>query len=198
MCEFPDVAIPVQPLSFQSLRCLVRPSITYLESEIQHSGTVRSANCSAITRAASSLVWLDWLLPGILIARFSGWFSPNHIPPPHFASNLLLLKHDPSVYMVTGAVGIPLILGCCRCHAGSSDILLLLVSMQMDSLMLCFVVRDGSKAISSPLSRTALWFFSFWWWVRERLSFCGFVSGSNFISIIPMMLQASSAHLCGF
>ena len=62
---------------------------------------------------------------------------------------------------MTGAVGIPLSSGFCRRHAGSSNILLLLVSMCIDSLMLCLAVRDGSKTISSPLDSVALWFFSF-------------------------------------
>ena len=91
------LAIPVHPLSSQTLRCFVRLFITYLESDIHFNGTVGSACCSATMRAASSPVWLDWSFPGTLIAQFSGWFSPNHILPPHFAFSFLLLVHDLSV-----------------------------------------------------------------------------------------------------
>ena len=66
------LAMPVHPLSSQSLRFLVSPSITYLESETQRSGVTGSASCRATMRAASSPVWLDCSSPGILIARFSG------------------------------------------------------------------------------------------------------------------------------
>lgn len=47
------------------------PFIIYFESEIQHSGVTRSVSCSATTRAANSLVWLDCSSPEILITWFS-------------------------------------------------------------------------------------------------------------------------------
>jgi hypothetical protein len=34
-----------------------------------------------------------------------------------------------------------------------------------------FAVRKGSKVIESPFLTIVGWFFSFWQWVRERLSF---------------------------
>ena len=60
------------------------------------------------------------------------------------------------MYTVVGVVGIPLRPGCCMRHAGSSDILLSFVIMRMDSFILCFAVRDGSKTTSSPRGIIAL------------------------------------------
>lgn len=73
-------------------------------------------------------------------------------------------------------------------HASSSIILFLFVSMHMDSLMLCFAVRDGLKTTSSPWNIIALWFFSFQQWVKKSLSFLSFVKGLNLISILLIML----------
>ena len=147
----------VHPLSSQLLRCFVRPSIAYLESDVIVSGVIGSLICRAIAIAAISPVWLDWSSPGTLIAQFQGWFSPNQMPLPLTAFNLPLLMQDPSVNIVSGAICCPCSnLGLCKRYAGSCVSFALFVRTLKHSSSVSLVVIVGSKVISSPVSIFAL------------------------------------------
>ena len=126
--------ISVHPLSSQVFRCFVSPSIVYRESDMIVSGAVGSAVWRATTMAAISPVWLVWGEPGTLIARFRGWFSPNHTPLPLFASSLPLLVQEPSVYTVIGSMCWPCSsLGFWSRKAGSAGVVVELVSTRKHS-----------------------------------------------------------------
>jgi hypothetical protein len=65
-------------------------------------GVVGSVICRATMIAAISPIWLEWLVPGTLIARLGGLFWLCQIPLPQVASNLPFRRQQPSVYMCMG------------------------------------------------------------------------------------------------
>ena len=162
------------PLSSHVPRCFIRPSMAYLESDTMVSGIVGSVCWRAITMAASSPIWFDCWVPGILTALFLGSFSPNHIPLPQVASSLLFLLRLPSVYMVIGFVSYPCSrLGFTNLYAGCRGSPGLSARTRKHSSSEFLDVIVGSKYISSPFSIIAFWFFSNLLWVRVSPSFAG-------------------------
>ena len=115
--------------------------------------------CTAAIVAVSSPIWLDWWSPGTHNAMFLGLFCPNHMPLPHFAFLLPLLKQAPSVYtsVVSCLWLAPLDTSCC---AGILDILSGSAKTQKHSVRSFLHVIVGSKRIS-PLFSLAAWFWSF-------------------------------------
>jgi hypothetical protein len=93
--------IPIQPLSSQVCRYVVRPSIAYLESDMIVRGQNFGKESMAAMMAAISPTWLDWWGPGMRNAAFFAWFGAIQMPLPHRASCFPLLLHAPSVYTVT-------------------------------------------------------------------------------------------------
>ena len=73
----------------------------YSESVTITSGVKCGMAWMAVIVATSSPIWLKCLFPGVCIALFlwSSWL--NHIPASLWAFCLLLLKHTPSVYILT-------------------------------------------------------------------------------------------------
>ena len=143
----------VHPLSSQVFRCFVSPSIAYRESDIIVRGVVGSAIWRATVMAAISPVWLVWWVPGTLIARFSGWSSPNHTPLPLFASSLPFFTQEPSVYTIIGSMCWPRSgLGFWSRRAGSVGVVVESVSTRKHSSSVPRAVTVGLKRISSPFA----------------------------------------------
>ena len=162
------------PLSSHVPRCFIRPSMAYLESDTMVSGIVGSVCWRAITMAASSPIWFDCWVPGILTALFLGSFSPNHIPLPQVASSLPFLLQLPSVYTVIGFVSCPCSrLGFTILYAGCWGLPGLSARTRKHSSSEFLDVIVGSKYISSSFSIIAFWFFSNLLWVRVSPSFAG-------------------------
>ena len=89
--------IPIHPLFSQSLRCFVRPSITYLESVIIIRGHDAGIIVAVFIMAAISPIWLDCFGPGTFMVLLSSLSGLIHIPLPQYAFSLPLLKQAPSV-----------------------------------------------------------------------------------------------------
>lgn len=73
------------------------PFIAYIESVIIcifSSSLVRSR---ALVMACSSPIWFDCVVPGTLVARFFGLFSPKYTPLLAMAVRVPLFVHPPSV-----------------------------------------------------------------------------------------------------
>lgn len=74
--------------------------MAYFESEMINSGRKAGVVETAWMIAAISPAWLDCWEPGSLVAALCGSSGANHIPLPHLAFSLPLLKQAPSVYTV--------------------------------------------------------------------------------------------------
>ncbi len=88
---------PIQPLSSHLLKCCVRPSITYLKSDIMVSGQKFGKELIASITAMISPTWLDCLIPGTLMAAFLPWFDLIQMLLPHLAFAFPLFQHAPSM-----------------------------------------------------------------------------------------------------
>lgn len=142
-------AMPIHPVSSQCGRCLVKLSMAYLESVTKVIGMYGSVRCSASSIADSSAIWFECFCPGILKARFLGWFSPIHIPHPLCAFSFPLFKHEPSVKMVMlSCMRLRPLVGACRRCAGVSDVLFGSRKILKHSDRLDRIVTVGSKRIS--------------------------------------------------
>jgi len=84
-------------MSSQFVRCKVRPSITYFESECISKGMKVGRSCAALITATSSPTWFDCSFPGTRIVWFLGSSGAIHMPLLHCAFDFPLLKHAPSV-----------------------------------------------------------------------------------------------------
>lgn len=73
---------PIQLLSSQVGRCVVRPFIAYFESKMMVRGQNFGKELTAAMMAAISPTWLDCLGPGTRIAAFLSWLGPTHMPLP--------------------------------------------------------------------------------------------------------------------
>src|ERR1700761_4464885 len=109
--------------------------------------------------AAISPIWFDWFGPGTFIAQLCSLSSSNHIPLPHWAFSLPLLRHDPSVYTVIPSSGIVIPRGGGFLVAGSFIILFGSTKILKQSARFVFMVTDGLKTTpglsSSPLSSSS-------------------------------------------
>jgi hypothetical protein len=85
------LSMPIHPMSFQCSRCVVSPLMTYFESVMIFSGVNGLIDCRATNTAIILLTWFECLLPGILIALFSGLFSLAYNPLLQVAFCFLLL-----------------------------------------------------------------------------------------------------------
>src|SRR5260221_3989164 len=90
----------IRPCFSHTGRCVVRPSIVYLESDIISRCWDSGTEATTISMAAISSTWFDWTLPGTFIALFRGLFGPAQIPPPQEAFLFPLFRQAPSVYIV--------------------------------------------------------------------------------------------------
>jgi len=69
--------MPIHPLSSQVLRCLVRPSMAYRESEMILRGNNFGIAVAALRIATISPTWLDWLSPEGRKAKFLWSLGPK-------------------------------------------------------------------------------------------------------------------------
>ena len=85
--------ILIQPWSSQSHKCLISPSITYMESVLISSGQKWCTSAIAMINATTFPLWLDCSDPRTLNTLFLWSWGPNQIPLPHWASSLPLWVH---------------------------------------------------------------------------------------------------------
>ena len=151
---------------------------------------------AAVITAEISPIWLDWALPGTLIALFHSWFGLIQIPLPHFAFSFPLLKQAPSVYI---AISWCVRLGPhgCNLSAGMLVALLGFVKMRKHSDRSFLQVVDGSKIIAPCVLFTVL-FLVLCLAVRERSPCLSSLSGFSLGAIRWILVSASCAHPCGF
>jgi hypothetical protein len=171
--------------------------MTYFESVFIMIGWYFGAISAAAITAQISPTWFDCVFPGILSAAFLWLFSPNQIPLPHLASSFPLLKHAPSVYIVTLGRS----LSWMRAWwwvAGTLEILSGSVNILKHSARFVLLVIDGLKVISSFVS-LAISFLAFHVAVSERLSIGGGLSsGFSFGVICCSLTNTSCAQAWGF
>jgi hypothetical protein len=89
--------MPIQPLFSQEGRCVVRPSMAYLESDIIVKGQNFGTDAAATMIAAISPTWFDCQGPGTRIEAFRSWLGPIQTPLPHRAFSCPLFMQAPSV-----------------------------------------------------------------------------------------------------
>ncbi len=189
------LSIPIHPWSSHFLRFWVSPFMTYIESDAISRGMKCGVFCRAAITAASSPIWFDWSVPGILSAVFRGSFRPNHTPPPLLAFSFPLSVQDPSVCIMVSLYLVLAPLFCGRC-AESFVVLWGFVKTLKHSDRSSFVVIDGSKIIF-PFSSLACLFCSFLLFVSDRLS-CLIPGprGFHFGSVLFILASASVAQSC--
>ena len=189
--------MPIQPLSSHVCRCVVRPSIAYLESDIIVRGQKLGKESMAAIMAASSPTWLDWWGPGIRIAAFLVWLGPIQMPLPHWASNFPLLLHVPSVYTVVPWWRWFTLMMWLR-RAGKVEILLGSVNILKHSARLCLQVIEGLNRILLLVTRTSRLLF-FLAGVSDRLSWLSPGSrGFSFGTMRSIRARASTAQSWGW
>ena len=185
---------PIHPMSSQFLRCVVRPLMMYFESVIILSGQKVGMALAAAITVNSLPTWFDCAFPSTHMALFRGSPFPNHIPLPHCVFSFPLLKHTPSVYIVTfwwhrfSPMVYMHIAGISQIRAGSVNTLKHLA-------MSVLQVMEGSNRISLSSFFTSS-FLAFLHFVSDRLSWGSpSVLRLNFCVRSLILFRASVAHL---